>query len=305
MASFYGVQLIAVVATCFVFFLLERRFLQKNSPATRSSERNAPPSVVSRLSWQYLWVFAIIMGERDLLACQSGQLTERCRCRLAARTLHLLRVSRATRPIGTPRRSSIRPRILNGRCGCTVRRCLGRPIVSSLRFWRIYMARTKLTRSSHRPPASGRKRMCMVFCLTYILTCILIQFSSLPILFVGRLLGGFSTAILLSTPESWLVASANNLSLSSRDLSAILGRATLVNSVTAAVAGIASNKLVERTDFFSSTFLASASLLLLGLFSITFIWSENRGAVGAPGMKIFDLKRLSEAWGIVRAGESA
>ena len=145
----------------------------------------------------------------------------------------------------------------------------------------------------------------MVFCLTYILTCILIQFSSLPILFVGRLLGGFSTAILLSTPESWLVASANNLSLSSRDLSAILGRATLVNSVTAAVAGIASNKLVERTDFFSSTFLASASLLLLGLFSITFIWSENRGAVGAPGMKIFDLKRLSEAWGIVRAGESA
>ena len=50
MASFYGVQLIAVVATCFVFFLLERRFLQKNSPATRSSERNAPPSVVSRLS---------------------------------------------------------------------------------------------------------------------------------------------------------------------------------------------------------------------------------------------------------------
>ena len=155
------------------------------------------------------------------------------------------------------------------------------------------------------PYLSGRKRMCMVFCMTYIVTCTLIQSSSKPILFIGRLLGGFSTAILLSTPESWLVASANNLSLSSRDLSAILGRATLVNSVTAAVAGIASNKLVERTDFFSSTFLASASLLLLGLFSITFIWSENRGAVGAPGMKIFDLKRLSEAWGIVRAGESA
>ena len=125
MASFYSMQLIAVVATCLVFFLLERHFLQNSSPAARSTERNAPRSVVSRLSWQYLWVFAIIMGERGLLACQFRQLTGRCRCGLATRTLHLLCVSRATRPVGTPRRSSIRPRILNGRCGCTVRRCLG------------------------------------------------------------------------------------------------------------------------------------------------------------------------------------
>ncbi len=140
--------------------------------------------------------------------------------------------------------------------------------------------------------------------MTYVVTCMLIQFPSLPILFVGRLLGGFSTAILLSTPESWLVASANNLALSSRDLSAILGRATLVNSITAAAAGIVSDKLVERTSLFSSTFVASASFLLLGLVSIAFIWSENHGAIVTSGMKVFDLKRLSEAWNVVRTGES-
>ena len=143
----------------------------------------------------------------------------------------------------------------------------------------------------------------MLFCVTYIATCTLIQFHSLPLLFAGRLLGGFSTAILLSTPESWLVASANNLSLSSRDLSTILGRATLASSVTATVAGIASNKLVERTALFSSTFIASGALLLLGLVSIGLIWSENRGAATSESTDLVDWKRLLEAWGIVRAGE--
>lgn len=153
------------------------------------------------------------------------------------------------------------------------------------------------------PCASGRKRLCMVFCVTYVATCMLIQISSLPVLFVGRLLGGFSTAILLSTPESWLVSSANNFSLSSRDLSSILGRATLVNSITAAVAGVISNKLVERTSLFSSTFVASGSLLLLGLVSIAFLWSENHGAMASSGLRVFDPKRLSKACSIVRAGK--
>ncbi|EJF56799.1 hypothetical protein DICSQDRAFT_140930 [Dichomitus squalens LYAD-421 SS1] len=147
----------------------------------------------------------------------------------------------------------------------------------------------------------GRKRTCMLFCLTYSATCTLIQFDALPLLFAGRLLGGFSTAILLSVPESWLVASANSLSLSSRDLSTILGRATLASSVTATVAGVASNKLVERTALFSSTFIASGALLLLGLVSIGMIWSENRGAVTSESTEVLDWKRVSEAWGIVRA----
>ncbi|KAI0754191.1 hypothetical protein C8Q80DRAFT_352712 [Daedaleopsis nitida] len=147
----------------------------------------------------------------------------------------------------------------------------------------------------------GRKRMCMMFCLIYALACAFIQFPSLPFLFVGRLLGGFGTAILLSIFETWLITSANHLTLSSRDLSSILGRATLVNSVVAALAGMASNELVDRTDSFASPFLASASLLLFGWVVISFLWSENYGAAASSADAMVDFKRLWEAWGIVRS----
>ncbi|RDX51725.1 DUF791-domain-containing protein [Lentinus brumalis] len=147
----------------------------------------------------------------------------------------------------------------------------------------------------------GRKRLCMVFCLIYTLACVFIQLPSLPLLFVGRLLGGVGTAILFSSFESWLVTSANNLTLSSRDLSRILGRATLINSVAAAVAGVASNKLVEQTDSFSAPFIASGILLLLGWAVIALLWSENYGAAGSSASELIDWARLAEAWRIVRA----
>ncbi|RPD60216.1 DUF791-domain-containing protein [Lentinus tigrinus ALCF2SS1-7] len=147
----------------------------------------------------------------------------------------------------------------------------------------------------------GRKRMCTVFCLIYTLACVFIQFPSLALLFSGRLLGGFGTAILFSSFESWLVTSANNLTLSSRDLSRILGRATLINSVAAAIAGIVSNKLVEKTHSFASPFIASGFLLLLGWILIVLLWSENYGAAGSSANELLDWKRLAEAWSIVRA----
>ncbi|KAI0761320.1 hypothetical protein BD413DRAFT_486210 [Trametes elegans] len=150
----------------------------------------------------------------------------------------------------------------------------------------------------------GRKRMCLVFCVTYSLACVAIQYPYLAILFLGRLLGGFSTAILFSCFESWLISSANGLSLSSRDLSAILGHASLVNSVVATLAGIASNQLVARTELFSSPFVASGVLLLSALVVIWFTWDENFGGENATAPSVYDIfsvRRLSEAWSLIYA----
>ncbi|KAI9062102.1 DUF791-domain-containing protein [Trametes sanguinea] len=147
----------------------------------------------------------------------------------------------------------------------------------------------------------GRKRMCMVFCCTYALACLSIQTSSLPLLFIGRLLGGFSTAILFSCFESWLISSANNLSLSSRDLSAILGHASLVNSVTATLAGIVSNKLVESSARYSTPFVASGILLVLNLVIIWLSWGENYGGAQTSVQDFFNLSRLAKAWSAVSA----
>ncbi|KAI5828017.1 hypothetical protein K523DRAFT_61754 [Schizophyllum commune Tattone D] len=51
----------------------------------------------------------------------------------------------------------------------------------------------------------GRKRACLAFCVSYALSCALIQFPFLPILFAGRALGGLSTSVLFSTFEGRLV----------------------------------------------------------------------------------------------------
>ena len=152
---------------------------------------------------------------------------------------------------------------------------------------------------------SGRKRMCMIFCATYSCACAIIQVPSLPILFVGRLLGGFSTAILFSCFESWLVSSANSLSLSSRDLSTILGHASFVNSITATAAGVLSNKLVEYSSSYSSPFLASGALLLLNLVVIWASWNENYGGASASVQELFNVRRLSNAWSVVCSGNSS
>ena len=85
---------------------------------------------------------------------------------------------------------------------------------------------------------SGRRRLCLMFCVTYSLTCGLLLVPSLPVLLLGRVLGGISTSILFSAFESWLVSASSTAALHSEDLSAIMGRATLVNGFVAAAAGV-------------------------------------------------------------------
>ena len=153
---------------------------------------------------------------------------------------------------------------------------------------------------------SGRKRLCQVFCVTYSLACLCILMPSLPVLLFGRVLGGISTSILYSAFESWLISSNNNLSLQQSDLSAILGRATLLNGFVATGAGVFSNKLVGWSGSFASPFVASGLLLVLAYVAIQGSWKENYGSPDASpesGMSIFQLKRLAQAWDIVRHGK--
>ncbi|KDQ58380.1 hypothetical protein JAAARDRAFT_154822 [Jaapia argillacea MUCL 33604] len=152
----------------------------------------------------------------------------------------------------------------------------------------------------------GRKRLCLVFCVTYALACFCILFPYLPLLLIGRLLGGISTSILFSAFESWLISSANTLAIPQADLSSIMGRATLVNGFVATAAGVASNQLVGMTSSFASPFVASAGLLCLGYFVIRRLWRENFGGSEGAGSKadsepdMLQIRRLRQAWKIVR-----
>ncbi|KAG8933186.1 hypothetical protein FRC02_012332 [Tulasnella sp. 418] len=153
----------------------------------------------------------------------------------------------------------------------------------------------------------GRKRLCLYFCISYALSCFCIQFPFLPILFVGRLIAGFSTSILFSCFDSWLVSASQQDGVSSANLSTIFGRATQINGFVAAAAGVISNELVSATTTFASPFVLSAVLLIVSYGLIRSMWSENYGnqeAATSAKTDIFQVARLKQAWSIVRRDPS-
>ncbi|KIK00469.1 hypothetical protein K443DRAFT_7666 [Laccaria amethystina LaAM-08-1] len=113
----------------------------------------------------------------------------------------------------------------------------------------------------------GLRLLCMVFCITYSLSCVRITLPFLPIPLLGRPLGGVSTSILFSAFESWLISSASG--------------------IVPTTAGVASNQLVESTKNYAVPFIASGALLILG---------------SLKNDDLFQVKRLAGAWGIVRQG---
>jgi predicted MFS family arabinose efflux permease len=59
--------------------------------------------------------------------------------------------------------------------------------------------------------ARGRKRACVTYCISYILSCFTKHSPEYKILMVGRVLGGIATSLLFSAFESWLVAEHNKV----------------------------------------------------------------------------------------------
>ncbi|KAJ7275665.1 hypothetical protein C8J57DRAFT_1177338 [Mycena rebaudengoi] len=147
----------------------------------------------------------------------------------------------------------------------------------------------------------GRKRLCLVFCATYTGACVCTLVPFLPTLLLGRVLGGASTSILFSAFEAWLISAAGAHALPQADLSALMGRATLVNGLVATGAGVLSNQLVSFSGSFGAPFVASGMLLVLGWAVIRGTWAENFGGTAGTGSDDpFQLARLGTAMRIVR-----
>ncbi|KAJ7701188.1 DUF791-domain-containing protein [Mycena rosella] len=149
----------------------------------------------------------------------------------------------------------------------------------------------------------GRKRLCLVFCATYTAACLCIMVPFLPVLLVGRVLGGISTSILFSAFESWLISASTSHALPQADLSTIMGRATLLNGLVATGAGVFSNQLVAITGSFATPFVASGILLVLAWAVIRGTWVENYGSGGGAEAATgdpFQLQRLKTAARIVQ-----
>ena len=86
----------------------------------------------------------------------------------------------------------------------------------------------------------------LVKSLLYSACCVLTAHgSSFPVLVIGRVLGGLSTAILFSAFESWLVGASQAVNLSPRGLDAVFTQQTVLNSILAVFSGLISQFLAD------------------------------------------------------------
>ncbi|CAO2819323.1 unnamed protein product [Amaranthus hypochondriacus] len=125
----------------------------------------------------------------------------------------------------------------------------------------------------------GRKRACVTYCLTYILSCITKHSPQYKILMIGRILGGIATSLLFSAFESWLVAEHNKKGFEQQWLSVTFSKAIFLgNGLVAILAGLLGNLLVHTFGFGAvAPFDAASCFLAIGMVIILTSWGENFG----------------------------
>ncbi len=144
----------------------------------------------------------------------------------------------------------------------------------------------------------GRKLNCILYGVTYILSCMTKHFPNFKILMVGRLLGGFATSILWSAFESWMVSEH----LSRFDAGWVGGTFSYMHTFNGIVAILSGFVAQWSVDFFEhpvAPFDMSALFLLIGSGFIWFSWSENYGDT-----KNNMLQQMNEAIRVVRTNKS-
>uniref|UniRef100_A0A0D6QVX8 Molybdate-anion transporter n=1 Tax=Araucaria cunninghamii TaxID=56994 RepID=A0A0D6QVX8_ARACU len=125
----------------------------------------------------------------------------------------------------------------------------------------------------------GRKRACITYCITYILSCFTKHSPQYKVLMIGRILGGIATSLLFSAFESWLVAEHFKRGFDPQWLSLTFSKAIFLgNGLVAILSGLFANTLAETFGLGPvSPFDAAACFLAIGMAIILSTWTENYG----------------------------
>eukprot|EP00271_Cylindrocystis_brebissonii_P002633 TRINITY_DN133_c0_g1_i3.p1 TRINITY_DN133_c0_g1~~TRINITY_DN133_c0_g1_i3.p1 ORF type:complete len:447 (+),score=95.66 TRINITY_DN133_c0_g1_i3:116-1456(+) len=125
----------------------------------------------------------------------------------------------------------------------------------------------------------GRKNASVLYCITYILSCVTKHWSAFSVLMLGRILGGIATSLLFSAFESWLVAEHFKRGFEAQWLSTTFSKAIFLgNGLVAILAGLVANTLVTSLSLGPvAPFDAAACLLAVGMAIILYTWTENYG----------------------------
>jgi MFS family permease len=119
----------------------------------------------------------------------------------------------------------------------------------------------------------GRRTACLAYCVITALSLFSVLSDNVKVLFAGRVLGGLSTTLMYTVFEAWMVTEYHqrNLEHSGLKIGTIFGRMITLSGISAIVAGVVGEYLVEFTRTKTAPFMASA--VCMGA-AFTIIWKE-------------------------------
>jgi len=122
----------------------------------------------------------------------------------------------------------------------------------------------------------GRKIMCIMYAVSYIIACFTKLVPEYWTLMLGRFLSGVSTSLLFSVFESWMVCEHHKLGFDSAYLGDTFSWATFGNGLVAVVAGLAANTAADSFGFVAPFMMAVLPLTVVALM-VWCTWNENYG----------------------------
>lgn len=122
----------------------------------------------------------------------------------------------------------------------------------------------------------GRKLMCMMYSVSYVIACITKLFPNYWALMLGRFLSGISTSLLFSVFESWMVCEHRKQGHDDALLGETFSYATFGNGLAAVLAGLIANYFASTFGFVAPFVVAIIPLVSVALLVST-TWEENYG----------------------------
>jgi len=122
----------------------------------------------------------------------------------------------------------------------------------------------------------GRKLGCIIFCVLEIIINTMEHVPSMPVLMVGRVLGGISTSLLFSAFESWMVTEHRKRGFHEDLLASTFSISSWGSAVSAIIAGFLAQ---VSADLFGDIgpFQLAIALTCVALVLIVLWWTENYG----------------------------
>jgi len=110
----------------------------------------------------------------------------------------------------------------------------------------------------------GRKVMCIVYSISYIIACLTKLVPVYSVLLVGRFLSGVSTSLLFSVFESWMVCEHKKKGFDDIELGDTFTYATFGNGLAAVIAGLVANTAAEASGYVAPFIVAILPLVPIG-----------------------------------------